>query len=213
MELPMPTFASRPGRVALNPIHWALHYPLVPVSGIILIGIVISGVQLRFLPPGVIVVALFLCVAYVLYWYRVFAHFWHGDANPGIIVSTNPTLVAVSTDMRTGYGEYPAVKIIRAPTRDVEGRQYEVGDHLPTVALYSGSQTNSHWDNFDPRPAQAATSSRRAIRKLLNRFAEEDWARLESYLRSIPQPYRTGLYWIKTRDELQRKKKRRRPAD
>ena len=50
-----------------------------------------------------------------LYWTRVREHFLHGCALPGIIVSIENQLVAFCTDLTTGDGNCPAVRILRQP--------------------------------------------------------------------------------------------------
>jgi hypothetical protein len=43
--------------------------------------------------------------------------FQSDDTNPGLILSQEPPLVAVFTDLSQGFGEYPVVKIIEQPLR------------------------------------------------------------------------------------------------
>ena len=51
----------------------------------------------------------------------------YGDVNPAIVVSTEPFLVAVSTDLTTGGDSYPAIKVLRQPLQRMTGGPPQLG--------------------------------------------------------------------------------------
>ena len=79
-----------------------------------------------------------------LYWRHQAAHFALGCANPATVVSLNPPLLAVYTDLTTGERAYPVIKILRD-----SGIPSSVGDKFATVSLYQGSTEAERWEDFD----------------------------------------------------------------
>ncbi len=144
--------------------------------------------------------AALLLVWNILYWVRVREHFWNGCANPGVVVSVDPLLIAVLTDLTQGVGSYPALKLIAARIRHIEKGPPRIGDRVATVALYTATfdEKIPHWVDFDPYPAQYATGDSTRISALMETFTTEDWAELDEYLKQVPQPYKVGLYMIKS---------------
>ncbi len=107
--------ASNPGNLEVNLFRWLRHYPKWPV---IWFGSLLLFVGLAFVGHWTYwIIALALLVMNLLYWQRVRDHFRHGDANPAIILSLKPMLIAVSADLSKGAGKYPAIKIIKSLCR------------------------------------------------------------------------------------------------
>ena len=75
-----------------------------------------------------------------------------GDANPGVIVDLNPTLVAVLTDLSKGNGELPAVKIFKANLGSTEEKPLKVGTKVSTVSNYfdTAGKDAWHWETSIP---------------------------------------------------------------
>jgi hypothetical protein len=197
--------AGNPGRLRVNYLRWLIHKPTWPLlwAG----SAILCTAGALYLHWSWWIPAALLAVWNFLYWVRVREHFWNGNANPGLVVSADPLLIAVATDLTQGVGSYPAVKVFRAGLRHIDGQPPRVGDRVGTVALYSRSPDDTpHWADFDPLPAQYATGDPEKLSALLGSFAADDWARLERFLKQVPQPYRAGLYMI----ELERKPKKRR---
>ncbi len=102
-------------------------------------------------------------------------------------------LVAVTTDLTKGFGDYPVIKIIKYKGKG------KVGDKIGTVALYSASVDDSlkHWIDFEPIPIIYATDNIAEIERAIKSYDEEQWKQIESRLLQIPKPYMEGLYKIK----------------
>ncbi len=188
--------ASNPGRLRVNYLRWLIHKPTWPLiwGGLALLCLV-AALSLHW---SLWVPAALLLAWNVLYWVRVREHFWSGCANPGVVVSVDPLLIAVATDLTKGVGTYPAVKIVRARLRHIDGQLPRVGVRVGTVALYTATfdENIPHWVDFDPLPAQYATGDPKKISTLLGSFTADDWADLERFLQQVPQPYQPGLYMI-----------------
>jgi len=130
------------------------------------------------------------------YWRRVRDHFRFGDANPGLVLSLEPALVAVNTDLTMGEGDFPVIKIIECNLTHSAGEPLKVGDYLPTVALYSHpeSEDDPHWADFDPQPADYATSNQTALHSMRATFDRAQIQQLNAGLKHIAKPYEPGLY-------------------
>lgn len=190
------TMASNPGRLRVNHLRWLLHKPAWPIGWAVAAALAVAGAVLvhwAFWFP-----AAFLLLCNAFYWFRLKMHFERGDANPGLVVSASPPLVAVATDLTKGFGSFPAVKVFAAGPLRIAGRRPEVGDRVGTVSLYSSGpdQSAPHWSDFEPHPAEYVTADAAAIAGLMATFPQEQWDNLAQLLEMVPQPYRPGLYLI-----------------
>src|SRR4051794_16648938 len=113
--------ASRPAGIHLNPLRWWWFYPtwptlwLLALAGALWFSAHFSWRGLILLVP--------IVAANVAYRLLLRRHFAVGDTNPGVIVSGQPRLMAVATNMTKDDGEYWAVKIVPCPPRRVMGRK------------------------------------------------------------------------------------------
>lgn len=188
--------ASSPGNVSISVLVWLVHYPRWPL--LLFAMLVASLVLVLRAPFAGLMVAGFLILPNWLYWRRIKEHFLHGDANPGLIVSVDPMLYAVGTDLTKGEGRFPVVKVVRKRFRPVCSPA-TVGARIMTVALYQASAEPEdvalpHWVGFDPRPIDCATRDRDQIDKALASVDDQRWAWLQAALEEVPQPYRPGIY-------------------
>ncbi|MHB9132795.1 MAG: DUF3239 domain-containing protein [Armatimonadota bacterium] len=188
------TTASNPGELELDRWQWYRHYPLWPTLWAITLGLSLAlawGVHGWFY-----VLAFVVLIINRVYWAQVRAQFKMGCVNPGVVVALDPPLIAVSTDLSKGIGEYPAVKIIRTRLSRIGAQPPQIGARVPTVALYSPGKDPLRWADFDPRPAQCATTLAAELTRLLQSIPEEEWQQLQTGLTHVPQPYQPGLYLI-----------------
>lgn len=189
--------ASNPGGLSVERIRWFSSYPLWPLiwllSAALFLILALLAHWLFWIPVAL------LTLMNWLYWTKVSDHFMHGCANPGIVVSLDPMLIAVATDLTKGQGEYPVVRIIKKELSSICGKPPQVGALVPTVALYyEGSKPNQpHWATFDPRPVDCATSDPSEAQRIAASFSKEDIEELKRWLSQVPKPYKPGLYRIK----------------
>lgn len=188
------TRASSPGGIRVSRLLWLRHYPKWPflwaASLIVMVVLAWMVHWVFWIPAGLLLGMNFL------YWKRIQEHFLHGCVNASVVVSLDPMWIAVATDLSKGIGDYPAIKIIHKELSRIGGQQPQVGSRLPTVALYAsdGKDETPHWVDFDPRPAQCATSDDRELQRLMDSIDSEDWDDLDARLGEIPRPYHVGLY-------------------
>lgn len=188
--------ASNPGMVQVNYLHWFLNYPLWPI--IWALSLVVFAVLTYMVHRGFGVPAFLLLLMNRFYWTRVREQFRYGCVNPGVVVSLRPLLIAVSTDLSKGVGEYPVVKIINKRLTSIAGQRPQIGTRVATVALYSQGTDSAkpHWIDFDPRPVDCATTNIAQITRVLHSIPAEEWQQLERWLPQVPKPYTPGLYMI-----------------
>lgn len=186
------TSASNPGMLRVSYLQYAKAYPKWPtiwVGGLAL-SCVACVVSLWFL----IGVAFFGFVTW-FYLHQLKTQFVAGCVNPGIILSVEPPLVAVYTDLSKGGNEFPVVKIEWHPIHKMSTGAAAKGQKVTTVAFYESMEDElEHWTNFTPRLSACATTDRRIIQKQLKSIDNEDWDHLNNALKQVPRPLAAGLY-------------------
>lgn len=185
------TFATNPGNVILKPLVW-IKYNFVTTS-MLMISLILSIWLTISVSSWFFIIALLSIAVNLFYWKRKKEHFRYGDSNGGIIVATNPMLVAVTTNLTKGFGKYPVIKIIKYNAKG------EIGDKIGTVALYSAStdEETQHWIDFHPIPINYATNNVAEIERAMKSYDTEQWKQIEDRLLQVPKPYVAGLYKIK----------------
>jgi hypothetical protein len=190
------TVASNPGNAAIEPLVWFTYdYKRILLLKALLFGAAYLTIKASWWFAILLVIML---LVNVLYWLRKKEHFRSGDSNGGVVVGTKPTLVAVATGLSKGFGNYPVVKIIKAGGL----KNVNLGERIPTVALYTPTENDNDpfWKDFDPVPLKYATKKQEVIDAALETYSEEQWETLQNRLNEIGQPYKPGLYKIRTED-------------
>jgi hypothetical protein len=169
----------------VNPLKYWASYPMWPT---IWFGSTVFFGLTGLLFPGMLIGATVCGVLTFLYWTRVREHFRHGCALPAIVISVDKQLVAVLTDLTTGDGNYPAVKILHQPLSKMTGGPARKNQRLVAVALYEPSPTqNKHWATFHPKVVNCVTNNEVAIHQTLETIDDSDFDELISYLEQIPK--------------------------
>jgi hypothetical protein len=188
--------ASQPAGVRVSLWRWVRRYPKWPV---ILVGSLVLSVLACFLVDGMFLVAVPLALLpNIYYWNRVREHFLHGDANPGIVVSSSPLLIAVWTDMRKEEGStYPMLRVFEEPPAEEWDGSPAVGTRVATAALYGigDDEGTPYWESFEPRPVEPVAASAEEARALLESFEPERWERLQAAVAELGTP-REGLHRV-----------------
>ncbi|HEY3378423.1 MAG TPA: DUF3239 domain-containing protein [Armatimonadota bacterium] len=181
------TVAKNPGGVHVQPLRWLLYYPLWPTiwtTSMLLCIYLAARIHWDFWIPAIVI--LFI---HRLYWAHVRDQYLFGNITPGVVVSLDPLLIAVSADLTKGKGHYPAIKIVQKRLRCAE-----LGTRVATVSLYAPGLDLSHWADFDPQPVAYATTDRATHARVLQSITEKEWQQLTDNLAKVPQPYAPGLY-------------------
>lgn len=217
------TRASNPGRLRVDYLYWLRSFPYEPAALIIplviLTGLAFSttcvflwafsdifrtGKGWSSLPSGLFGIAVMDSIIFFLgiaplrdrllfLINHIREQFLYGCVNPGIVVSTNPPLVAVCTDLSTGKIQHHVIKILPQPLRWLKNGLPPVGTKLASVALYEGSLHKDAWEDFHPIVVDCVTGNRADIERVFQSISEVEWQTLEvgiSYLRTK----KPGLY-------------------
>lgn len=186
------TVASNPGSVRIMPFVLMRYMHKSVLLLIPLLASLVFALQVSLLWGGLSSVIFF--VINYLYWRRKREHFAYGDSNGGIVVSENPKLIAVTTDLSKGItGKYPVVKIV-----PYKGKG-KLNERIGTVALYEGSSVcTPHWNDFFPVPVEYVNSNKAEQKAVLRSYSEESWELLEARIKKIGRPYKEGLFKIST---------------
>lgn len=196
------TAASNPGMFRVSLLHYSTAYakwPFIWFGGLV-ISLLLCIVSLWFL-----IMAAFFAFATRFYFRLVKSQFVAGCINPGIIVSLQPPLVAVYTDLSKGGDEFPVVKIEQHPIHRMCTGAAEQGQKVTTVAFYeSMAEELPHWTDFRPRLTACATTDRRIVQKQLKSVEAEDWIHLKRAISEVPKPLEPGLYRYYPPEALER---------
>lgn len=185
------TVASNPGNVVFNPLVWLKFHTKLTYG--VLFTVLLIAVLMTFASFWLVLPALVVFLPKVNYFLRYKKeHFLFGDSNGGIVISDDPKLVAVTTNLSKYGGSYPVVKII-----DYKGKSI-LGERIGTVALYFGSEDEGcpHWIGFDPVPIEYATGNKKEIQAAIESYENSQWTEIKKRLKQVPTPYQKGLYRI-----------------
>jgi Protein of unknown function (DUF3239) len=165
-------------------------YWLLGIGALFFLSIAISWF---FFIPMIIVGLMFLAK-----WKKIQSLFSGGDANPGLVVGLNPTLIAVNTDLTKGYGKFPIVKITPTPLTKIQNRDLQLGDKIATIALYTAYANNEipHWADFSPIPVNLGVTNQSIIENMMTKFHNDDWAELERSTQALTKPYQIGTFKV-----------------
>jgi hypothetical protein len=219
------TVASLPAQLELDVWHYLRCYPM----GYCRLGVIgvaclfIAAVCLVGPRPGLAMYPLLGCAGAAVFIYRHLRRarsgFMHGDACPAVVLSDDPWIVAVYTDLSTqGTTDHPAIKILRQPLSRMTGGPPKVGDRLTAVAVYVGTSNSLQtslqepcWADFNPKIANCGSSDTVALRRMLDRIPTRLWQDLAHYLTKgttdkpglyplwqTPKGSRKSFSWAKT---------------
>jgi hypothetical protein len=133
------------------------------------------------------------------YWYIVRMKFVAGCVNPAQVVSLDPPLVAVITNLSKGGRRraWDYVRVLPQPLARMTGGLPQIGQRLASVALYQRSDDASpHWDTFNPTVVNCVTWNAAEVERVARSIQLGDWQELDLALRQLPQPVTAGLFKI-----------------
>lgn len=131
----------------------------------------------------------------IFYWFKIKVQFKQGDSNGGLIISENPKLIAVTTSLSKGFGNYPVVKVLH-----YKGKA-KLNERVGTVALYKGSEDSCpYWEDFFPIPVDYVTDNQVQINRVLKTYDEESWEILSNRINQLDKPFKEGLFKIKNKE-------------
>jgi hypothetical protein len=188
--------ASSPGRLRISHLkHW-LSFPLWPTLwlGLLLLAIM-AGILIHW-------AILFLAVPFAglfwLYWWIQRAKFISGCTNPAMVVSLDPPLVAVLTDLALSPAgtRWHYIKVLEQPLNSMTGELARVGQRLAAVATYRKGDSKEHWNDFSPVVVNCVSRSVGDIARVFGTLTSGDWQDFDKAIRQVPQPISAGLYKV-----------------
>ena len=186
--------ASNPGLLRVNYLKWIRAFPKWVF---IWHGCCLACFLLLFVSWKALIPACMLLAAVGLYWQKVKTHFIAGCINPAMVLSINTPLVAVTTDLTKGDGDFDVIRILRQPLANMSTGLPKPGQLVATVSLYENlEEEQAHWSNFNPVIADIVTTDQRHIDRILNSIEDEDWDLLADGMQQVGDWRDEGLYRI-----------------
>jgi hypothetical protein len=187
------TLASNPGRLSLNFLQWIkMNFLSVSRKIILLMLVFLLMIKVHWL-FGIVFIGLVLHNAW--YWFMVYNKFKGGDVNPGKVISVDPDLVAVATNMSKSMGNYPILKIVKTT---LTKHEKEKGVFIPTIALYKDNPyMYPFWAEFHPVPISHGTTDKAVLKARFETFTSEEFKRIEAYLKEV-NSLKEGTYKVET---------------
>jgi hypothetical protein len=133
-----------------------------------------------------------------LYWWVQRAKFISGCTNPAMVVSVDPPLVAVLTDlsMVPSGRQWYYVKVLWQPLHSMTGEGARLGQRLATVATYKQGDSGEHWEDFWPVVVNCVTWTTSDVARVFATISSADWRQLETAIQQVPRPFSPGLYEV-----------------
>ncbi|UUO06616.1 DUF3239 domain-containing protein [Blastopirellula sp. J2-11] len=129
-------------------------------------------------------------------------HFMDGDTCAAVVVSLEPPLLAVLTDVNaTGFGDpQMVIKIMSHYLRELDGVPVKLGQKVVAAAFYtqdfSGEERDGpkRWGDFEPLPIQYGSGDPAALRHVMSQVSKNTWRQLQEGVKQIPRPFQPGIY-------------------
>lgn len=139
---------------------------------------------------------LFFCLLFLIYHNTMngLDMYQLGTLNASVVVTQNPTRIAVLTDVSLGYGKYPLVRIIKANIPKSYNKLYE---RVPVSCGYQNAEDQKHWDFVVVHPIVFATANDQIIRQKINEIPTKDWLELKNWVNANRNNFYEGYYPIR----------------
>lgn len=189
--------ASNPGKLLVNPFLYTRAYPFAFVlcSICVLVSLLLSFLHELF----VLALVGSLLLSWRV-WFKTRFDFVGGCINPGVVISLDPPLVAVSTNLGKANDRpegTPIIFIGQQPLKHMLDGMPQIGQRVATVATYGpDSDFATHWDGCDPKLPACVTHDRVELDRIYQSIDESDWLQLEQTLRQIPPSPEIGDYRV-----------------
>ena len=176
--------------IKLNPLVWVKYRSQVVVPLIFFL-ILFVFLSFKYSYWFIFLVLLSLAVN-VFYWLRVKEHL-KAESTPGIVISIEPPLMAVYSNM-SKYGEfYPAIKVESFNNLS----NHQIGTRIATASIYTEENEEDHyWNNVHPIPVEYGTKIKKDIERTMSLYSEEQWTYLEKGISDVGANKQVGLYRI-----------------
>jgi hypothetical protein len=185
--------ASRQVELAFSPFKWLLthkkKYSKVLLY-LITFGILAKLVHWLFWIPFVLKFA-FEAFMFI----KIKDMFLSGDLLPGKIISTNPTTVAVKTDLSKGLGmHFPILRIYHI---EVPKKFNNLNQRIPIVGTYADPDNKTpYWIYFEPMPLPSGVKKQDHINQKMATFSNKEWQDLDKFCSEVEHNNVPNIYPI-----------------
>ena len=120
----------------------------------------------------------------LLFWFIFYTYFRaladceifnHGTLNPGVVITKNPTRIAVFTDLSMGFGRYPLVRVYKA---GLTKKHNSINSRIPVAGAYQTTKGEAYWDYYKPIPLIYGVSSSQIVSQKLSEIHNKEWLSL-----------------------------------
>ncbi|MFK7766611.1 MAG: DUF3239 domain-containing protein [Mariniblastus sp.] len=176
--------ASNPGILSPNYLKVMTTFPAWPaiIFGLLLISFGGVFISLWFLLPfaGMLALAIY-------YLRQISFHYTGGCITPARILSVEPPLVAVYTDLSVSGRSCHIIRLLRQPLHKLAPHAAKPGP-ISTISLYCGlhQELGDHWCDIHPVITNLATNDANEIQRVHSSIGQEEWQWLDWGLKQIP---------------------------
>lgn len=183
--------ASFQGNMSVNFFRWAkVNGDAVLVRT--MLWILFTAMAIRISPWWWIGAAIMVIVN-VVYWLGVWNTFKGGLVSPGKVVSVNPDIIAVATDMSKMAGQYPVltIKKIKLAKEDKI-----IGKIIPTISVfYNYYKDLPFWAAYSVVPVSYGITDTNQLQYLMDRFEQDEFDKLNHAIDQVGH-IQPGVYKI-----------------
>ncbi len=119
--------------------------------------------------------------------------FMTGDLNPGIVIHTYPTRIAVLSNLSRGRGNYPVIKIKKV---ELPLKYRKPGTRIPVACGFNNLNDQPYWDYLDPLPIPSSVTNSKIVEEKIKHISSYDWIKLQKELKNLPAAKIPGYYPI-----------------
>ena len=131
----------------------------------------------------------FLLMLGIVVWYfrSIKFHYTEGCITPARILSVDPPLVAVYSDLSISGKSCHAVRLLRQPLHKLPPHAAKPGP-ISSISLYFGlhRELGDHWCDILPVITNLATNNIQEINRVYSSIGQEEWQWLDWGLKQIP---------------------------
>jgi len=117
-----------------------------------------------------------------------------GTLNASIVVTRNPTRIALITDLTMGLGEYPLIRICKV---NLSKKYNKINKRIPVSCGYQNVEDQNFWDYIKPNPLVYATTDENLIQQKINEIPSQDWIDLKRWIAANKSGFYEGYYPIR----------------
>lgn len=186
--------AANPGLLSPSLFKYYRHFPHRIIWRI---GLLLVFAGLSFLHWSAIPFALIMAFLVFKHVRDMRSNFISGCICPARILSIDPPLVAVYTDLSMGVNSCKVIRLFEQPLHRLPPEFAKTG-RTSTICYFFGMYPgfSEHWFTVLPTMPHFVTDDRVELDRIINSIPDEDWHELDSGLRQLPRNAEQRAYRI-----------------